>query len=33
MSFQRESRDSEAALTMIASLCWNSCVGRGIAVI
>jgi hypothetical protein len=30
MSFQRGSRDPKAALTMIASLSWNSCVGRGI---
>jgi len=33
MSFQKGSRDPEAQLTMIASLCWNSCVGRGITVI
>jgi len=30
MSFPRGSRDPEAALTMIASLSWISCVGRGI---
>ena len=30
MSFQRGSRDPEAALTMLTSISWNSCVGTGI---